>query len=154
MLATLNELLYEDLTRAELFISMFYVSYSFRTRQLRYANAGHNRPLLVKRRAPGCSDLDTEGLILGVLPDFDFEEKSIHLDPGDILLLYTDGIVEAQNATGEFFGIDRVCRILHLRHEDPPEAIISELFKELSEFLGDVMPTDDITLVALKIADT
>jgi sigma-B regulation protein RsbU (phosphoserine phosphatase) len=154
LLRRLNAVLFEDLTRSELFISMFYASYSSKTRLLRYSNAGHNRPLLLKRKAPGCGDLDTEGMILGILEKVDFEEKSIHLDPGDILLLYTDGIVEAQNATGEFFGIDRVCRILHLRHEDPPEAIISELFKELSEFLGDVMPTDDITLVALKIADT
>jgi phosphoserine phosphatase RsbU/P len=154
LMRRLNGVLFEDLTRSELFISMFYASYSSKTRLLRYSNAGHNRPLLLKRKAPGCGDLDTEGMILGILEKVDFEEKSIHLDPGDILLLYTDGIVEAQNASDEFFGIDRVCRILHLRHEDHPEAIISELFKELSEFLGDVMPTDDITLVALKVTET
>jgi sigma-B regulation protein RsbU (phosphoserine phosphatase) len=150
----LNEVLYEDLTRSELFISMFYVSYSFRSRQLRYANAGHNRPLLLKRKAPGCADLDTEGLILGVLLDVSYEEKSVRLDPGDILLLYTDGIIEAQNAQGEFFGIDRVCRILHLLREAPPDVIIASLHDNLSEFLGETPPNDDITLVALKIAES
>jgi len=152
LMRLLNDVLYEDLTRSELFISMFYVSYSVKTRLLRYSNAGHNRPLLLKRKAPGCSDLDTEGLILGVLPEVVFEEKSVRLDPGDILLLYTDGIVEAQNATGEFFGIDRICRILHLRRDDTPDAIVSALFEKLDEFLGDAPPHDDITLVALKLA--
>jgi sigma-B regulation protein RsbU (phosphoserine phosphatase) len=101
---------------------------------------------------PGCSDLDTEGLILGVLPEVIFEEKSVHLEPGDILLLYTDGIIEAQNAAGEFFGIDRICRTLHLLRDDTPEAIISALFEKLDEFLGEAPPNDDITLVALKMA--
>ena len=154
LMRRLNDVLYDDLTRSELFISMFYVSYSFKTRLLRYANAGHNRPLLLKRRAPGCSDLDTEGLILGVLPEVTFEEKSVRLDPGDILLLYTDGIIEAENATGEFFGIDRVCSALNLLRDDTPDAIISALFETLDEFLGEAQPQDDITLVALKLAET
>jgi sigma-B regulation protein RsbU (phosphoserine phosphatase) len=152
LMRLLNDVLYDDLTRSELFISMFYVSYSFKTRLLRYCNAGHNRPLLLKRKAPGCSDLDTEGLILGVLPEVDFEEKSVRLDPGDIVLLYTDGIIEAQNATGEFFGVDRLCRTLHHLREETPEAIVSALFENLDEFLGESVPQDDITLVALKLA--
>ncbi len=152
LMQRLNELLYDDLSRSELFISMFYVSYSFKSRLLRYANAGHNRPLLLKRQPAGCSDLDTEGLILGVLPQVLFEEKSVQLDPGDILLLYTDGIIEAQNAAEEFFGIDRLCKTLNLMRDDTPDAIISALFENLDEFLQEALPKDDITLVVLKLA--
>ncbi len=154
LLRLLNELLYEDLTRSELFISMFYVSYSFQTGSLRYSNAGHNRPLLLKQDAPWCTDLDTEGLILGVLPEVGFEEKSVLLEPGDILLLYTDGIIESQNSSGEFFGMERLCRTVQLRRDDTPDAIISALFEDLDEFLEDAPPNDDITLVALKLLET
>ncbi len=153
LLRFLNEVLYDDLSRSELFISMFYVSYSFQSGVLRYANAGHNRPLLLKRDASGCSDLDAEGLILGVLPVVSFEEKSVQLEPGDLLLLYTDGIIESQNGSGEFFGIERLCRTIQLRRSEEPDTLISALFEELDEFLGDTPPNDDITLVALKLAD-
>jgi phosphoserine phosphatase RsbU/P len=152
LMQRLNDVLYEDLSRSELFISMFYISYSFTTRQLRYANAGHNRPLLLKNGASECCDLDTEGMILGVLPVVSFEEKTVQLEPGDILLLYTDGIIESQNRSGEFFGIQRLGRTLLLRRDDSPDAIISALFEDLDEFLGDAPPDDDITLVALKLA--
>ena len=152
LMRRLNEVLYEDLSRSELFISMFYVSYTFESSLLRYANAGHNRPLLLKREETECSDLDAEGLILGVLPDVTFEEKTVQLGPGDLLLLYTDGIIESQNSSGEFFGIQRLSRTLKLRRDDTPDAIISALFEDLDEFLGDAPPDDDITLVALKLA--
>ena len=154
LMRSLNDVLYDDLTRSELFISMFYVSYCFTTGLLRYANAGHSRPLLLKRNAPECSELDTEGLILGVLPSVDFEEKSIHLEQGDILLLYTDGIIESHNSDGELFGVDRLCRTLRLRRDDTPNAIIFALFEDLNKFLGNTPPNDDITLVALKLEKT
>ena len=153
LLALLNNVLYDDLNRSELFISMFYVSYTFQSGILRYANAGHNRPLLLKQGESTCRDLDTEGLILGVLPEVSFEEKSIHLGKGDLLLLYTDGITESQNSSGDFFGIDKLCRIIEQRRNDTPDTIISMLFEDLDKFLGDAPPNDDITLVALKLAE-
>ena len=154
LLQRLNSVLYEDLSRSELFISMFYVSYCAGTRQLRFANAGHNRPLLLKRAEPVCANLDTEGLILGVLPEVSVEEKAIQLDPGDILLLYTDGIIESQNRDGDFYGIERLSETLRHRRDAPPEGIIGALFEDLNLFLGDATPTDDITLVALKLTES
>ncbi|HTY20661.1 MAG TPA: SpoIIE family protein phosphatase, partial [Geobacteraceae bacterium] len=111
MLATLNELLYEDLTKAELFISMFYVKYNVEKRLLTFANAGHNHPFLYSSKERSCTELDADGLILGVRREVTFEEKSIQLQRGDILLLYTDGITEASNPAGDFFGTERLCSI-------------------------------------------
>lgn len=79
MLATLNELLYEDLTKSELFITMFYVKYNAERQLLTYANAGHNRPFFYRPRDGHCSELDAEGLILGFKREVIFEEKSIQM---------------------------------------------------------------------------
>lgn len=154
LLRRLNETLYDDLTNSELFISMFYISISLKTRSLRYANAGHNRPILLRQKSLTCIDLDSDGLILGVLPEVHFEEKTVRLEHGDLLLLYTDGIIEAQCESGEFYGVDRLYRSLNHLRDDKPESIIPSLFDNLNRFLGGTQPTDDITLVALKLDST
>lgn len=150
-LALLNELLYDDLTRAELFISMFYAKYSSDTRQLAYANGGHNPPLLLRCGEAGCACLDTEGMVLGVLRGAGFEEKSICLREGDILLFYTDGITESQNRSGELFGRERLCRALYAYRGAPPENIIDALLAEVMTFTGETEFQDDISLVVMKV---
>lgn len=150
-LGLLNELLFDDLTRAELFISMFYAKYSADTRQLLYANGGHNPPLLLRCGQAGCSDLDTDGMVLGVLRGADFEEKSILLMEGDLLLFYTDGITESQSRSGELFGRDRLCRTVYAYRGSPPENIIDALLTEVTAFTGASEFQDDISLVVMKV---
>jgi phosphoserine phosphatase RsbU/P len=149
-LQRLNELLYEDLTRAELFITMFYVKYDNGTRRLSFANAGHNRPLLIADD-DSCQELDADGLILGVNKHVTFEEKSIQLKSGDLLLLYTDGIIEAQNQEGEFYGTDRLCAMTGKNRTGGPHRVITALLEDLSAFMGAASPVDDISLVAVEI---
>ena len=151
MLATLNELLYEDLTRAELFITMFYVKYNAERRLLTYANAGHNRPFLYRPRDGFCTELDAEGLILGVKREVTFEEKSIQLQRGDLLLLYTDGIIEARNASGEFFGTDRLCDIIGKVYNEQPEQVVETILGEVTAFTGSQIAEDDISMVVMKV---
>lgn len=151
MLANLNELLYEDLTRAELFITMFYVKYNAERRLLTYANAGHNRPFLFRPKDGHCTELDAEGLILGIKREVIFEEKSMQLQRGDILLLYTDGITEARNASGEFFGADKLCAILSKVYYEEPERIVDMILKEVSDFIGLPVTEDDISMVVMKV---
>ncbi|MGA9602448.1 MAG: PP2C family protein-serine/threonine phosphatase, partial [Methylocystis sp.] len=100
----LNDLLFDDLDKAELFITMFYLKYCPDSRVLKYANAGHNWALLLRPGEASCAPLDAEGLVLGVRRDVAFEERSVSLATGDKLLLYTDGITETQNVEGTFFG--------------------------------------------------
>ncbi len=150
ILAALNDLLFEDLSKAELFISMFYIKYNSLKRQLTYSNAGHNPPLLFRPSERSFTELDAEGLILGVQRDVDFEEKNIQLYEGDLLALYTDGIVEARNATGDFFGQDRLCTILADKHNDPPETVVNAVLEEIACFTGTTVFQDDVSLVILK----
>ncbi|WP_235726692.1 SpoIIE family protein phosphatase [Methylocaldum szegediense] len=151
ILRALNQLLYEDLSAAELFITMFYLKYDLGRRLLRYANAGHNRALLQRQRDQTCSELDADGLILGVKPDVFFEERTLILEPGDRLLLYTDGVIEAQNEQGEFFGISRLCNRFSADRSESPEMTIRELMSDLRTFCGKTEFADDITMVILQV---
>jgi sigma-B regulation protein RsbU (phosphoserine phosphatase) len=151
ILAVLNELLYEDLNRAELFISMFYIKYNADNRLLTYSSAGHNLPILFRNGEAACRELDAEGLILGVKKEVEFEEKNTQLQQGDMLLFYTDGITEAQNEEGEFFGPGRLCDILKSLHQEGPETVVETVLKEVSAFCKSRPLEDDISMVVMKV---
>jgi sigma-B regulation protein RsbU (phosphoserine phosphatase) len=151
ILRDLNELLFDDLNRAELFITMFYFKYFPDSRILKYANAGHNWALLLRREEATCTPLDAGGLVLGVWREVEFEERSVSLAIGDKLLLYTDGITEAQNEEGTFFGMDRLCGLFAAYREMSPEATIGKLLADLRAFCGEAPLLDDISMVVLRV---
>ncbi len=150
-LALLNELLYEDLDGAGSFISLFYLRYHPQNRFVRYASAGHNPPLLLRAHAPACEPLDADGMILGVERDVEFEEKALSLGPGDRLLLYTDGIVEARNEAGEFFGTHRLCRLFVSCRNLPPRDLVGTILGELLAFGAGAAYEDDVTLIVAEV---
>ncbi len=149
-LALLNEALFEDLNRADHFITMFYLRYHTATRQLSYASAGHNPPLLLRQRQADCVQLDAEGLIFGVKREVAFEEKTTLLEPGDIVFLYTDGLIEAESEQGEFFGSERLCNLLTRHRQATPQGLIDLVIAELHDFCGSAVFQDDVTVVVLK----
>lgn len=151
MLAALNELLYDDLNGADLFISLFYLRYDPATRRLSYANAGHNLPLLSCADAPHCAELDAEGLILGVSRRVAFEEKCVELRPGDGVLLYTDGITEAQSPRGEFFGTGRLCEVFFAQRRESPRDTIAATLAALREFSASQSFDDDVSMAVLRV---
>jgi len=150
ILSVLNEFLYEDLTRAELFITMFYLNYDADMRKLSFASAGHNPPMVWRSPSRTCEYLDAEGLILGVKRKVTFEEKQVQLQSGDILMLYTDGITEASNPAGEFFGEARLCSLISEYHALHPQQIIENLLAQVRTFAGSQNLSDDVSLVILK----
>lgn len=151
ILHTLNNQLHDDLTRAELFITMFYAKYDSTTGRLSYANAGHNHPLIRRKDVASCMELDAEGLIIGVKRSVVFEERGIELCKGDVVLFYTDGLNEATNAKGEFFGTERICDHLGSVSHLPANEIIASFYKTVAEFTGSDTFQDDISIVVLKI---
>jgi len=151
ILASLNDVLYEDLSQAELFITMFYIKYDTATRTLTYSNAGHVSPLLSRRSVSGCCELDAEGLILGVRKGVPFEEKQLPMEEGDVLILYTDGITEAQNDAGELFGLGRLCGIIGARHSESPREISDAVLREVTAFTDGAPPQDDMTMIVMKV---
>jgi sigma-B regulation protein RsbU (phosphoserine phosphatase) len=90
-------------------------------------------------------------MILGVKEKILFEEKTVFLEKGDILLLYTDGIIEAQNEAEELFGTDQLCSLLATHREKPPEDIIDTVLQEVAQFAGAEGVQDDISMVIMKV---
>jgi Na+/proline symporter/GAF domain-containing protein len=151
LLFELNNFFYDDLTRTELFITMFYLSIDCATSKIGYANAGHNPPMIWRKTTEQCESLDGEGLILGVKKNVLFEEKSTSLASGDVLLIYTDGITEAENHnTGEFFGEEKLKSLLASNADLPPEEIIENILDQVRLFTGVHSFNDDVSLVIIK----
>jgi sigma-B regulation protein RsbU (phosphoserine phosphatase) len=151
ILQSLNTQLYDDLTRAELFITMFYAKYSSATGRLSYANAGHNHPMICRKGQNACIELDAEGLIIGVKQTVIFEERVIELYKGDVLFFYTDGLTEATNHEGEMFQNWRVCSQLGSVSHLSAKEIIDSFYLTVTEFTGSTTLQDDISIVVLKI---
>lgn len=151
ILHDLNELLHDDLTRAELFITMFCCRFEPETRKLKFANGGHNPALLLHAGRHRCTQLDGEGLVIGAKRSVAFEEKSVLLEPGDKLLFYTDGVTEAQDVSGEFFGLDRLCESFISNRSLGPEGVMKALLHDVSKFCGRAQMSDDIALVVAEI---
>ncbi|MFI3158489.1 MAG: SpoIIE family protein phosphatase [Methylococcaceae bacterium] len=149
-LKVLNNFLFEDLDRSDYFITLFYLQYNITNHQLSFANAGHPPPLLLSPFQTECRQLDADGLILGVNKKVIFEQKTTTLAPGDLILLYTDGLTEAENPHGEFFGLDRVSDILVQHAQHPPQTIIEVLLEQLKQFCRSESFNDDITLMIFK----
>ena len=151
ILNTLNNQLYDDLTRSELFITMFYAKYNSTTGRLAFANAGHNHPIIRRNNDFSCMELDAEGLILGVKKSVVFEERSVELQKGDVVLFYTDGLNEAMNPAGDMFGTMRICDLMAKAVHLPAKEIIDTFYNAVTEFIGSNTLQDDVSMVVLKI---
>ncbi|MGZ8192319.1 MAG: PAS domain S-box protein [Methylobacter sp.] len=149
-LMILNNFLFKDLDKADFFITLFYLQYDITTHQLSFANAGHPPPLLLSPFQSECRQLDADGLILGIRENVVFEEKTTSLSQGDLILFYTDGLTEAENVQGEFFGIKRVSEIFIHYAPQGPQAIIDALLEQLKQFCQSESFKDDVTLMIFK----
>ncbi|MGR9100082.1 MAG: PAS domain S-box protein [Gammaproteobacteria bacterium] len=150
-LSILNDFLFVDLDKADFFITMFYLQYHVGSGRLFYANAGHPSPLLIHHKNNNCALLDADGLIIGVRDKVVFEEKSIELSRGDMVLMYTDGLIEAENPDGEFFGVGRIVEVFNRCAECEPQVIVGEIMESLRSFSRADRFNDDITLLIFKV---
>jgi len=134
----------------DLFVTMFYGILDPVSGRFDYANAGHNAPFLVHADG-GVEELPSiGGIVVGVMPDFDYEERSVVLAPGDTLFLYTDGISEAMNRKGDTFDEERLEHVLAEGPEEPIGTVIDNVTNALDAFVGDAPQSDDITCLALR----
>ena len=112
-------------------------------------NAGHNQPFLV--RADGeCVTCSTGGLPVGVLEDSEYEQRQVDLAPGDMLVLFSDGIPEAVDEADEEYGEDRLAALLAANRQRPLVEIVEAVRSDLMDFRGEAPVGDDVTLVLLK----
>ena len=127
----------------------FYGVYDDASRRLEYVNAGHDPPILLTEE--GARFLEATGLPLGIFPEVTHESRSMILEPGAILLMYSDGIVEAHNSRGETFGADRLAIVLVEARTSDAERALGRILAEIRDFEGGVSLDDDQTLVLLKV---
>ena len=154
ILHDLNQLAQEDLSHSHRFVSLFYSDFDPRTCKLRYANAAHNPPLLWRAQNRSVSRLDSPGLLIGLQADADYGCGEIILQPGDVLLYYTDGVTEALGMTGDRFNESRLVKVLDesCRSGLNAQSILHDLFKRLDSFVGiDHHLEDDASMVVLKV---
>ncbi|MEM7233683.1 MAG: GAF domain-containing SpoIIE family protein phosphatase, partial [Planctomycetota bacterium] len=118
--------------------------------ELTYVNAGHNPPLLVKSDSE-LSELKDGGMIMGLFDDANYEVGHVVLEPGDRLILYSDGIPEARNYEGEFYGMERLRRIVSESGDASPESIHEAVIESLESFVAGRPLSDDVTLLVLGL---
>ena len=135
-------------TGSDRFATLFFGSYDDGTRRMRYVNCGHCAPLVL-RRGGELVKLESTAPMLGAFEEWDCAEGEVRLDPGDTLLLYSDGVTEATNSMGDEFGEDRLVRILRQSGAPATGDLAREIVKAVSAFSGASL-TDDVTVVALR----
>ncbi|MGD1010317.1 MAG: SpoIIE family protein phosphatase [Candidatus Aminicenantales bacterium] len=131
------------------FISFFFGFLDRQAGEVAYVNAGHNPPLIVNPAA-GARYLESTGFCLGMFPSVSFEIRTTRLEPGEILCLFTDGIVEHVNGEKEQFGEDRLAAKIRESAGLPAREIIDRIYDEVISFAGCDESTDDMTLVIVR----
>jgi len=131
------------------FVSFCYLVIDRSRGLLTFANAGHNPPLLV-RGGGEAARLISGGMVLGVMPDATYDQLDVAIAPGDRLILYTDGIVEAENAAGEDYGEHRLSRVAAAHSTGTPQQILDAIFADVSSFAAGRFD-DDATLIVAAI---
>ena len=133
------------------FTTAFLAEYDTGRRVFTYINAGHNNPIL--RRSNGSIErLDVGGLPLGIQADAKYDSASITLAPGDWLIIFTDGLIEAENARQHEFGEPRVLTALEAGVSATPKELLDRLMADLDLFVGSTPQHDDVTCMLLKLA--
>jgi phosphoserine phosphatase RsbU/P len=131
------------------FITLFFCILNGDTGELTFCNAGHNPPLIV--RADGTyQQLKGGGPVLGIVPSIAYEEYRERLECGDALVIYSDGVTEAQNPAGEEFDVDGLAQAVLPARQEPAETVIARINEALLIHTGGAPPSDDVTLIVAR----
>jgi sigma-B regulation protein RsbU (phosphoserine phosphatase) len=128
-------------------VTLLYGHLNITDGSLRLANAGHNYPVILD---DGVHELVLNGLPLGIDADYSYEEIGAHMKPGDVLVFFTDGVIEAMNEEGELFGFERLREILTDGTSRRPRTVTRQIVRAVRSFTGGTPQSDDITLVVLR----
>jgi serine phosphatase RsbU (regulator of sigma subunit) len=132
------------------FVSVFYAILNGDTRQLTYVNAGHNPPIL--RRAGGTiEELEPTGPVIGLVDEPGYRERQVTLSPGDVLVMFTDGVTEAINRNEEMFSDERLRAVVQESHALTAAEIVSTIQRAVDSFCGNAPQFDDMTIMVLKV---
>jgi putative ABC transport system permease protein len=158
LVARINEFVYRS-TPASKYATFFYAQLDERRRQLRYVNAGHNPPFLLRADRPSTAgsppsqieELKVGGMVVGMFPETEYEEATVELFPGDVLLAFTDGVPEAHNPENEEFGEERLQALLRQTAQLPADEISARIAAEMNHWIRDAEQYDDLTFIVMKV---
>jgi sigma-B regulation protein RsbU (phosphoserine phosphatase) len=147
LVAQLNRQLYEN-TGPQTFATFCYALYDDTDGRLTYTNAGHLAPVIVSR--DGIRRLDRGGLVMGVLPEVNYEQDTIFLRPGDLLVAYTDGITEPENTYRGEFGEERLVEVVSAVRDRSPQEVAQAVLEAVEEWTDSPEAADDMTLLVAR----
>jgi len=146
LVTRMNQYLFRRAIEAR-FLTAFYATLTSRGK-LTYSNAGHNAPMLLGRS--GQRRLEVGGVVLGLFEHATFEEESIQLQPGDLVIVFSDGVTEALNAAGDEFTDDRVLKTVASQRGATPQAILDAVLSGVRDFVGGEAQSDDLTIAIVQ----
>ena len=153
VLTEVNNILHED-NRNDMFVTVLYVVYDPETGAMTYANGGHCDSLVVHADGSSTELPGTDGIALGIAPNFEYAQKAAVLEPGETLIMYSDGVSEATNLQGEEFGTERLKTLFAGAAPTAAKEANATVLKAVTEFAGDHAQSDDITCLALHRSTT
>lgn len=136
--------------KSGMFVTLFYGFLDAATRTLIYVNAGHNPPIHFHTSDGTLTELPATGIAMGALPDAAYTQESVQLAPGDVLVLYTDGITEAENAQLDMFGVERLEETILASRGLSAGGLARVILDAVRSFTGDHPQSDDITLMIIR----
>jgi len=154
ILHDLNQLAINDLDQSHRFVTLFYSDYDPRSRKLRFANAAHNPPLLWKSSDQKIIKLDAEGFVLGLQKNAQYHCGEIKLNVNDLVLYYTDGVIDSSNSLGERFDEERLIKTFTrlCKQSYTSQEILNKIFKKLDDFTGQNRHLeDDASMVVFQL---
>jgi len=152
LMANVNKLLYEGST-SNRYATFFYAEYNAISRSLTYVNAGHNPPLIFRKDHP-VMRLETGGPVVGLLPSFAYTQAGVELQPGDVLVAFTDGISEAMNASDQEWGEDQLIECVWRVEGCDARQTIAQILAGADAFAAGAKQHDDMTIIVLKVGNS
>jgi serine phosphatase RsbU (regulator of sigma subunit) len=142
-----------DMSQADMFVTVFYGVLDPAQSNLRYARAGHDRPLLFSPTTGEWRFLTGKGTVLGFVEEVSLEEVGVDLRPGDLLIFYTDGITDANSPAGEFFGSERLRKTVCAAGGLGADDMCDHIFEHVDQFQTGAVQHDDMALLVVKKAN-
>ncbi len=148
VVSRLNRQLCES-TPLEKYATFFYGVYDAPSRRLVYTNAGHLAPAVFRKH--GIERLEVGGTVVGLFPEVAYQQAEILLEPGDLLLAFTDGMTEPENTYGEEYGEDRLFETIERARDSTPEELVEQIYHSISDWTGSPELQDDMTLIVARV---
>lgn len=148
-LSKVNSMLIPE-SDASMFVTVFYGVLDTTTGNIRYCNGGHNLPFVVKRNGAVAQLENAPGILLGKFDQFSFEAKEIQFQPGDRIVLYTDGVTEATNGSHEMYMEQRLLKYLEGSRPESVNNLVRGVIVDVLQYMGKADQADDITVLSLE----